>query len=498
MATAGHAETLAAGTRWAHAPRALSFRDETEGLRARIRELEGDVRTARAERDDAVEKLSDAKKSESSARALAVKDGAGKVVRVVAILGITVGGFFAAGWLLDDCSGCTVTSLTGGLSATATPTAGMLDLDVTPDPASVELVASGDTSAPSECRGYLPGAPQLVIRSSRRVALRIAPTSIAGGDLVAAVLTADGQLLCDDDGGGSLNPLVVGVVPPGDTRVWVGTYSSGDSIPFRLAVHADVAEPPVASGAPATLAGPGLDAHGVYAGSFTTVMAASNVAPECRGYVPADPALTLMLTEPSAVRLDATGEDDLVLLVREPDHHVKCDDDSGPGFSPRIAAMLPAGEHLVYVGTYSESGRAAAYTLVADVVRVDPLAPATLGVRALGAPGESVVVEGHAEGTISAAALGATCPGGLLPAAPQVDLDLAAAADVVFSIASATQPLVVIAHEDRTFECVRTGHTRLALRAGRHRVYVGIGDESVEADFVLTTRTEPSTLRPWP
>ena len=55
-------------------------------------------------------------------------------------------------------------------------------------------------------------------------------------DTTLVVRTPTGAFLCDDDGGGNFNPLVQGAFPPGSYQVWVGSYATGQAIPYRLAV----------------------------------------------------------------------------------------------------------------------------------------------------------------------------------------------------------------------------------------------------------------------
>src|SRR5688572_17638283 len=47
-------------------------------------------------------------------------------------------------------------------------------------------------------------------------------------------MTPDGQVWCDDDGGSSMQPLVSLSSPPGAIRVWVGTYSAGQTGPYNI------------------------------------------------------------------------------------------------------------------------------------------------------------------------------------------------------------------------------------------------------------------------
>lgn len=90
---------------------------------------------------------------------------------------------------------------------------------------------------------------------------------------------------------------------------------------------------------------------------------ASGLAPECRGYLPRRPHLVLRTRGPTAVRLDVDGSAvDLVMAVRTSEGEWLCDDDSGGNRMPRFVGTLPAGEHRVWVGTYS-SDESSAFAL---------------------------------------------------------------------------------------------------------------------------------------
>lgn len=380
----------------------------------------------------------------------------------------------------------------------APPSLGMIDLDATPEPALPVMSTSGTTSTPGDCRGYVPDAPQLVLRSSRTIALRLAPHAVAG-DLVMMIVGSDGRVLCDDDGGGSLNPLLSAVLPPGDTRVWVGTYSSGASIEFSLAISArETGAIPDASGLAPTaaptageLSGP--DARQTFAGIVQPVTAAGAIDGSCRGYLPIEPQLTVRLSREAAVRLHASGSADLVMLVRRSDGSVVCDDDSGPGADPQIATLLGPGEHRVWIGTYSESASGASFDLDASAYALDR----DVRTEARAVTSDDLAIEGVTRAEISGTAIGARCGEGLIGAQPHVALSVDQARDVVFALATESAPYAIVEHPDRSFECVTTSRSRHIWAAGVHRVYVGVASESTPGAFTLTVRAEPSSVQPW-
>lgn len=484
----------------------MAFRDETEALRARVGVLERELAAAESARERLearVRELEAPPRPEPEPTRDRAPGGAGPSVpsRILSAMG-TVGGIallvaipvglaIAGQVLCESSSGCS-----GGLDASAAPSVGLVDLDATPDPAELQLTTSGSSSAPIDCRGYVPDAPQVVLRTAYPTAIRVAPVA-SSGDLVAVVQLPDGSVRCDDDGGGSLNPLIATVIPPGDTRVWIGTYSEDESIDFRFVIHAE-RDPSLADPRPAmVLDGPGPEARVALPGEARAVEPASQYDPACRGFVPVAPALTLRLARSAAVHLEARGSEDLVLLVREPDGHVKCDDDSGPGNAPRVATVLVAGEHQVFVGTYSQPDGAVPFVLEASAHEIDPAAAPLLGTRALAAPGDVITVEGTSAGEVGPSAIGAACGGGLVGTAPALALEVARPGDVVLALSSNAQPFLVVQHPDRAIECVREPHARVVWAPGTHRIYVGVADDSEPGAFTLTARLEPPTIQPW-
>ena len=93
----------------------------------------------------------------------------------------------------------------------------------------------GMTTSGYGCIGMMPTAPQHVLEVTAPIShLRIvvdtfmpAPGPSGGSnDTTLYVRLPGGTVLCDDDGGGELQPMVEGPVMPGRVEVFVGGYSS--------------------------------------------------------------------------------------------------------------------------------------------------------------------------------------------------------------------------------------------------------------------------------
>lgn len=114
------------------------------------------------------------------------------------------------------------------------------------------------TRVAAGCRGYAQRQPSHVITTSGGP-LRL--TASGTGDTTLAVRLPNGQILCDDDSGGSLNPLIDAFSDPGDIEVWVGSYSGSDISYTLMAAGGTpsggaIAAPPPTSGGTAVAAAP--------------------------------------------------------------------------------------------------------------------------------------------------------------------------------------------------------------------------------------------------
>lgn len=133
----------------------------------------------------------------------------------------------------------------GSVGAIATPTIRadgtvVIGPGFTPTP----IIMAGTAGGPSDastmggaavsgyCVGVIPTTPQHVLEITAPIShLRVvvdAFTPGAGGsnDTTLFVRVPGGNIWCDDDGGGELQPMVEGAVGPGRVEIFVGAYSS--------------------------------------------------------------------------------------------------------------------------------------------------------------------------------------------------------------------------------------------------------------------------------
>lgn len=105
-----------------------------------------------------------------------------------------------------------------------------------PDPHIMSGTAGGSirgSTISSGCRGYYNPRPSHVL-DSRTGFRNIRFVVNSGLDTTLLVMLPDGRIVCDDDGGNGLNPLVSTNAPRGPIRVWVGSYSQGRSGPYNI------------------------------------------------------------------------------------------------------------------------------------------------------------------------------------------------------------------------------------------------------------------------
>ncbi len=153
---------------------------------------------------------------------------------------------------------------------------------------------------------------------------------------------------------------ILAVIVVGTAVLAFALTHSGFSAGFYFGVY-PTARPamgttPLRSTGHTTLANPG---------TVVGERAATAFAPECRGYVPAAPHLALDVANYQYVSLTTTSSVDLTMVLRDPDGHVHCDDDSGEGHNPRITTLLSPGRWTVWVGTFHENAHAD-FTLLLD------------------------------------------------------------------------------------------------------------------------------------
>lgn len=110
-----------------------------------------------------------------------------------------------------------------------------------PDPSLTNVVSGGSIdvspfSLAPGCRGYVTAQPDLIFRyNNPRSWLRI--FFRGQGDTTLVINDGAGRWFCDDDSGGSLNPMVDLPSPAGGQYdIWVGSYRAGENIRGQLGI----------------------------------------------------------------------------------------------------------------------------------------------------------------------------------------------------------------------------------------------------------------------
>lgn len=299
------------------------------------------------------------------------------------------------------------------------PRYGMVNLRTgfTPDPQIMSGVMGGSVPASQlggNCRGSVYPQPSHVVRT-RTGFQRIRFVVNGQGDATLMVMLPNGQVLCDDDGGEGLNPLIETSSPPGAIRVWVGVYSdSNQGRPYTIGVTElshitannlpvgrvpgpgpGLPPPPQVSGAqpnspPAfgvvSLRTGFMPDPQVVAGSAGGPVEASQIDPSCRGWVTPQPGHVLMSqTGFRNLRLVVnSGSLDTTLVVMLPNGQIICNDDGGSSMNPLLSVSSPPGPIRIWVGTYS-SGRTGAYNIGFSEI-------ASVATESIPPPGGGVVV----------------------------------------------------------------------------------------------------------
>lgn len=124
------------------------------------------------------------------------------------------------------------------------PAYGVIDLvsGFTPDPHTVAIQAGGELNASAlggTCLGFVARAPDYRVNwTAGSGSLPLIFSVTAESDTVLVINDAEGNWVCDDDGGNEgLNPAITFTNPVGGQYdIWVGTYSDGPLAPSTLSV----------------------------------------------------------------------------------------------------------------------------------------------------------------------------------------------------------------------------------------------------------------------
>lgn len=343
-----------------------------------------------------------------------------------------------------------------------------------------------DAMDPLNPAGYCPGygrfdAPDAVLtldQAQRNLAV-FARSEV---DLTIAVLTPDGQWLCNDDSFGLDPAAIVEAAPAGEYLIFVGAFSQAREGQFDLFANlgapswdGTVFEPGTPRQGTVRLdrAQAGAGAQVLARGSIVadTPMSALPIGDVCPGYVGASApdAIVTLAEREELVSFFATSETDLVMALRTPEGQWYCNDDTA-GFNPAVQVFgASAGDYLVYVGAYAPGG-AGQYVLMGTLGEpnwdgvaggaasgaLNPAAEPAVGRVGFG-PGTAIdprVIFDIAPSQTEARGMGEGCVGFITPAQP----DLVVTAEprlpqlMVYLVAENDGVLVVVG-PDGTIHC---------------------------------------------
>lgn len=254
---------------------------------------------------------------------------------------------------------------------------GELQAGFLPDPQTLQLAAGGSVNVNDDiggnCRGYASAAPDFQLTYTAG-SFDLYISAVSDTDTTLIVNDANGNWICDDDGGGFPNPGVLIENPSsGVYDIWVGTYSATSDFPDATLYVSELGfgseleseETSLDYSLPANYGARSLTG-GFTPDPFTVEMLAGgdvevygNVtgSGSCRGYVTRSPDFELNFTPGSlSLFISAASASDTTLVVNAPDGSWWCDDDGGEGtLNPGIRFANPQrGVYDIWVGTYSQ------------------------------------------------------------------------------------------------------------------------------------------------
>ncbi len=414
--------------------------------------------------------------------------------------------------------------LGSGTAMALTPTAAAnygevaLTAGFTPDPHAVPLLAGGAVDAttqglPAACRGFVTDAPDYRLNyTSGAYTLEISVRSSVEVDTTLIINDPIGNWICDDDGGGNLNPLVTFNNPlSGRYDIWVGTFSAGGTQPATLNIHEIFAgagggggggggatiDPflPANFGEVTLAAGFTPDPHTVPLQAGGTIDAQAGVpGGACSGFVTAAPDYKLNYT-PGAYTLEISvlSSVDTTLIINDPNGNWICDDDGGGNLNPLVTINNPAsGRYDIWVGTFSAGGTQPATLNIHEIfaggggggaaLMPNPGLSPTFGTVTLQA-GVPHQVNLQAGGTIDATVLGGNCRG-FIAQAPDYRVNfqtLAGILPLIFNVTSTVDTTLVVNDPNGNWICDDDGGGNLdpMIRIngpgpGQYDIWVGV------------------------
>lgn len=355
------------------------------------------------------------------------------------------------------------------------------------------------------CRGHFARAPHALLRLRQQASLSITTLNNNSVDLTMAVRGPDGAFRCDDDSGEGSNPRVHGPLPPGDYRVWVGTYSASQSAPFTLSVQVNATGNSIDLNGLSPDAAPqagafDLEANGGFAtgsGTAAGFVEGTHVNSSCRGYYNSAPTATMRITQPRFLSLTTEGSADITMLLRDPGGHILCDDDSGYAANPRIETMASPGVYQMWVGIYSQ-GQSSPYTFSVASEVVPPVndqygfapdgAPA-FGTLELAQNATAQTYRGVAIRRVDGAPVDPSCSEGF-PADPTIAIRTQTARRVSVRLAAQHDLRLLVRSADGASHCqgprASSMNVPLELHPGTTLLWVGTYDRERHVPYVMS------------
>lgn len=241
-----------------------------------------------------------------------------------------------------------------------------------PDPHSVTLTAGGNVEASSvsgDCVGMIARRADFTLRYRQAGDLPLIFSATSDADTTLAIRAPDGRWYCDDDSGGSLNPLVRFDGPRnGRYQIWVGTYGA-DTAPAVL--HISEIGGVTTGGAPDYSLNPAYGVIDLVAGfqpdpHTQAIQAgggidASSLGMGCVGWIAQAPDYRVNWTAGSGelpLIFSVASDSDTTLVINDAQGNWVCDDDGGnEGLNPAITFNnAVSGQYDIWVGTYAQGG----------------------------------------------------------------------------------------------------------------------------------------------
>jgi hypothetical protein len=384
-----------------------------------------------------------------------------------------------------------------------------------PDPFVTQVTSGGDVNVSylgNGCTGWAAEAPDFSLTyNTPGQFLRF--SFVGNGDTTMIVNRPDGTYVCNDDGGGNLNPQIDFSSPAsGRYDIWIGSYSQGANISGTLNIteRTSVAQVPpqqpqtrIDFSLPPNFGTTTLNA-GFMPDPFTQqIQSGGNVdvsylGANCRGWATSAPDFSVNYTSGafSTLRFSFIGNGDTTMVINGPGADYVCDDDSHGNLNLSIDFSPPeSGRYDIWIGSYAQGSIISGTLNVTEVTgtaqtqpqqpttRLDFSLPPTYGATSLNAgfmpdPFIRLMTSG---GNVNVSYLGGSCTG-WATSAPDFSLNYTTGAfpTLRFYFVGNGDTTMIINAPDGTYTCVDDSSGTLnptinfnEPASGRYDIWIG-------------------------